>query len=104
MANLNATKVTSAGVAVTAVNASSGGDTIPYGARGRIANGDESATTVTVATPGTVDGLAIADRDINIPAGGAGFVKPTVAYRDPETNRVSLTYSSVTSLTLEDFE
>lgn len=41
-----------------------------------IKNGSGSTVTLTVVTPGTVDGLAVANRDIAIPAGEERIVGP----------------------------
>lgn len=50
-----------------------------------VANAGASATTVTVQTPETVDGLAIEDRTISIPAGDVPTLisLSTVHYRQP---------------------
>ncbi len=103
MANFAAQAVTSSGVAPTANPASAGGDTVPPDTLIRIMNGGASPITVTAVTPGTVDGdLAIPDRTISIPNATAKYVKFAQAvYGDPITGLVSLTYSAVTTVTLE---
>ncbi|MFM9629513.1 hypothetical protein ACKI10_18035 [Streptomyces galilaeus] len=53
---------------------------------------------MTVVTPGTLDGLALADSVLAIPAGGHGFVPLTHVYRDPATGRANITYSAVTTV------
>lgn len=62
------------------------------------------ACTVTIATPGTVDGLAVADRTVTVPATtGDLFVGPFPAniYNTPGTDLFAgFTVSEVTGLTL----
>ena len=102
MAFLNQQQMTSAGGAITLAPAAAGGDTAEIGS-GRsflwCKNGSGAAITVTLATPGTVDSdLAVADRTVTVPAAGdrlIGPLNPTVY-----GSIVSVTYSSVTSLTV----
>lgn len=103
MADLDAEQVTSSGLDPTQNAASAGGDTVPPDTILRVVNGDASPHTVTVVTPGTVDGdLAVADRDVAIPAGEFRFIRvPRTPFMDPSTGRVSLTYDAVTSVTVE---
>ncbi|MGW6243862.1 hypothetical protein [Streptomyces roseolus] len=85
--------------------ASSGGDTAPVGA-GRflyIRNGDASSHTVTIATPGTVSGVAIADVQVTVPAGESKIVPLTALFRGT-SGRAALTYNSVTNVTVAVFE
>ncbi|MFI7468136.1 hypothetical protein [Nonomuraea sp. NPDC049646] len=71
MAALTLQTLVPGGSASTLVAASGGGDTCAAGDGVflEVNNGNAAARTVTLATPGTVDGLAIADRAITIPAG-----------------------------------
>jgi hypothetical protein len=87
------------------VAATGGGDTAPTGKGVLLAvkNGDASDHTVTMATPGTVDGLAIADRTITVTAGQTILIPLTDRYRDPSTGRAALTYDGVTSVTVGAF-
>ncbi|MCX4572286.1 hypothetical protein OHB41_03615 [Streptomyces sp. NBC_01571] len=100
MAAISAQRVAVAGTAVTYQSAASGGDTAPVGGglKLHVANGGASPITVTVVTPGTLDGLAIADAALSIPASGNGFIPLTSVYRDPVTGRANITYSAVTSV------
>lgn len=41
-----------------------------------VKNGGAGAVVVTIATPATVDGLAVPDRTVSIPAGGERFIGP----------------------------
>lgn len=103
MADFSAEQVTSSGLAATANAANAGGDTVPPDVILRVANADASAHTVTLVTPGVVDGdLPVGDRQVSVPAGEARLIKVTrVPYANPATGRVSLTYDAVTGVTVE---
>ncbi|MCW2498273.1 hypothetical protein [Jatrophihabitans sp.] len=89
-----------AGTAPTANAASAGGDTVPTGDRTwiHVTNGSGSSVTVTIATPGTVSGLAIADVTVAIPAGTGKDIGPltTALFGD----NAAITYSATTSVTV----
>lgn len=89
-----------AGLAIDFDPATSGGDTCLTGAGVLllVKNGDSGAHTVTLATPGTVNGLAIADRTVSVAAGATEAIPVTGDYRDPATGRASITYDGVTSV------
>lgn len=76
-----------------------------YGPRdGRLAhvkNGSGASITLTITTPGTVDGLAIADRTATITAGTDQFIALGIgsAYVQSDGS-VWLDYSAVTSVTV----
>jgi len=100
MAALSVQSVSTAGTAPTYAPASAGGDTAPVG-NGRVLhvfNGSGASVTVTVVTPGTVNGLAIADAALVVPAGDSGFVPLTNIYRNPSTGLANVTYSAVTTV------
>lgn len=103
MAILSAQALRLGGLQPTYANAAGGGDQAPVGEKLvlHVRNGDATSKTVTVATPGTADDLAIADAQQVIPAGGAAFIplKASV-FRDPMTGRAAITYSAVTSVTV----
>lgn len=65
-------------------------------------NGSGGAITLTFVTPGTADGLALADRTVVIPAGEERAVGafPLAYYSNPLT----VTFSGVTSLTIGAFK
>lgn len=103
MAALTTTVVplTAATVAYTA--AAGGGDTCETGAGVLllVKNGDASSHTVTLATPGVVDGdLAITDRAVTVAAGVEKAIPVTSRYRNPSTGRAAITYDAVTSMTV----
>lgn len=84
------------------VSATGGGDDAPTGAGLLLAvkNGDAGAHTVTLVTPATLNGLAIADRTVSVAAGKTELIPLTSDYRDPSTGRASLTYDGVTSVSV----
>lgn len=87
------------------VAAAGGGDTAQTGAGVflAVANGDSGSHTVTIAHPGTVDGLAVADRAVAVPAGQTFLIPMIDGYRDPSTGRAAITYDGVTSVTVGVF-
>ncbi|MFJ8140653.1 hypothetical protein [Streptomyces sp. NPDC096013] len=89
-----------AGLAITFASAAAGGDTCLTGAGVvlLVKNGDSASHTVTLVTPGTVNGLAIADRPVPVAAGAMEAIPVTADYRDPSTGRASITYDAVTSM------
>lgn len=109
MANLNLIKVpVSTGIldaAAQAVAASASGDSVPVGPNRflYINNASAGVLTVTVATPGTVDGLAIADAALAVPAGKHALLPLASVYRGAD-GRAAITYSGVTTLTVACFE
>ena len=100
MAALTIQTVVRAGLEATYVQAEAGGDTFVNTGKEiiQIRNGGGSDVTLTVGTPRTEDGLALADRTVNIPAGKERFLGAfqTAIYG----TTVSLAYSGVGSLTL----
>ncbi|MFC8276252.1 hypothetical protein ACFUJR_27725 [Streptomyces sp. NPDC057271] len=105
MAALTATLVPTLGgvadLAGAAVAAAGGGDTAPVGPDHFLAvfNGDASPHTATIATPGTVDGHAIADATLVVAAGDVGIIPLTNLFRGA-TGRAAITYDGVTSVTV----
>lgn len=61
------------------------------------------ACTLTVVTPGTVDGLAVADLAVTVPATTGdrmiGPFRPEM-YNDPLTGLVTISFSEITGLTI----
>lgn len=100
MASLTAQTMTSSGVLLTFTAAAAGGDTIPFGSQAIFRNTDAGTVTVTMVTPGTVDGNAIADKTFTVAQNEIKCVRPTNDYRDTSTERVSFTYDAVTALTV----
>ena len=103
MATLTPQVIGQAGTAITFSAAAGGGDACATGSDVKllIKNGDASSHTVTLVTPGTVDGdLAIADRAVTVAAGATVGVPVTDRYKDPTTGLASITYDAVTSMTV----
>lgn len=85
------------------VAATSGGDDAQTGAGVVLVvkNADASSHTVTLVTPGTVDGdLAVTDRAITVAAGKTELIPLTGTYRNPSTGRANITYDAVTSVSV----
>lgn len=102
MATLSAQPVTHAGLTPTLTTASAGGDACKSGTGVLLVvkNGDAASHTVTLVTPGTVDGLAIAERTVTVAASATAYVPVTDTYRSPTTGLASWTYDAVTSVTV----
>jgi hypothetical protein len=102
MAILSAQRLPLGGLQPTYASAASGGDQAPVGEKLvlHVRNDDASAKTITVATPGTVGGLAVADAQQVIPADGDAFIPLKGSFRDPMTGRAAITYSAVTAVTV----
>ncbi|MGW2547495.1 hypothetical protein ACWC5I_43130 [Kitasatospora sp. NPDC001574] len=86
--------------------ASAGGDTAPTGPNRFlvIKNGDASSHIVTVATPGTVNGLAVADAVVTVPAGAVWQIPLGGVFAGATARRANITYDAVTSVTVGAFE
>lgn len=64
-------------------------------------NGSGSPITVTIQTPGTVDGLAIADRTVTVAAGAERFIGPLTAKDYNQSDgTVYVDFSAVTTVTV----
>lgn len=101
--------------ALTAQSVTSGGLTATYSAANveghsfrlqgsrvlHVKNGGGSSVTVTVPTPGTVDGLAVADRTYTVAAAGETFIGLGAgsAYRQSD-GTAQVDFSGVTSVTV----
>jgi hypothetical protein len=86
---------------LTAANA--GGDDCEAGAGIYLIVHNSNAATrdVTLVTPGTVDGLAIADRVFTLTATTGMHIVPVgPLYRDATTGRCSITYTAATGVTV----
>lgn len=66
-----------------------------------VRNAGGSADTVTIVTPGTVSGLAIADQTVTVPATTGERIIPLPAslYQDPTTGLCTIQHSFTTSVT-----
>lgn len=92
-----------AGTALTFTAAAVGGDTVPCesGTALIVKNGSGSSVTVTVVTPGTKSGLAIADQTVAVAAGAETIIGPFGSdFADTTDGRAHVSYSSVTTVTV----
>lgn len=75
-----------------------------FGNNGRrllhVVNGSAGPVTVTVPTPGTVDGNAIADRAVVVVAGGDMFIGPFSGAYQQSDGSVHVDYSAAASVTV----
>lgn len=107
MAALTVKTAVQSGTNVNGVAADVGGDTFANTGREAllVRNGSGGSLNVTIATPGTVDGLALEERVVAVPAGATRLIGPFPPRifnvgGQPGAN-ASVTYSGVTSLTVE---
>lgn len=105
MATLTVTPVTSAGVVATLVAASAGGDVYDNSNSPYIEINNASGGSITLYAAIYADGQTIVQgRSWSVGAGVRLKIAPRGStYNDPSTNRVSLTYSAVTSVTVGVF-
>lgn len=82
--------------------ASAGGDKCATGAGVvlYVKNDHTSSWDVTIATPGTVDGLAVADRTVTVANGTIKLIPVTDRYRNPSDGLASISYTGVTALSV----
>jgi hypothetical protein len=98
-------KATSSGVALTfaAADGTNGNSFIPsHGRALHVKNGGGSAITLTLPTPQTVDGLAVADRSVTVGAGAHAVVSvtPELSAYSQADKTVWVDFSSATSVTV----
>ncbi len=101
MATIPVTSVTIAGVTDVKQAVAAGGDVVPNNGDMwvEIINGDASPTTVTAATPATIQGVAIADPTLTVAAGARrkwGPFDPGIF--NNSSGQVAFTYSNSTSI------
>lgn len=91
------------GLAPTYHAASGGGDKVSRAGDDvalHVVNGSGVSVTVTITTPGSVSGHAIADRAVAVPAGEDRFIGPlTAAVFANADQQVDLAWSATTSVT-----
>jgi len=107
MATLTAQRIIRAGLDPAYAAAAGGGDDFQPGPDVfvHIKNASGGSITATFVTPREVEGLAVADLAVAIPAGDERMVGPfdAATYADPSTGLCPITYSGVTSLTVGVF-
>lgn len=107
MAALTVKTAVQSGTNVNGVAADVGGDTFPNSGREAllVRNGGVGSINVTIATPGQVDGLDVSDRVVAVPASSARLIGPfpprLFSVDGQAGNNASVTYSGVTSVTVE---
>lgn len=90
------------GLSATYHAASAGGDKVTPGAGVAIhvINGSVADVDVTLVTPGTVEGLAVADRVVTAAASSANtFVAVPEIYRNPTDALASITWEATADVT-----
>lgn len=103
MATVATQSISRAGLAPAYAAASAGGDSFSPGDRTfvHIKNGSAAAITATLITPGTVDGLAVEDVAVAVPAGGERMVGPLSPelFRERADGLGDVTWSAAASVT-----
>lgn len=106
MAALTVQQINLSGVALTANSAAAGGDTFANDGRTyfKAINGDASPTTITFDATQTITSaaLAVADNAVSVAASADKIIGPFPVETFGAT--VSVSYSSVTSLTVDVFK
>lgn len=103
MATVATKQIVRAGTAPAYAAASAGGDKVAPGPSTflHVKNGSAAAITCTIATPGTVDGLAVYDLAVNVAAGAEAMVGPVTSglFRDPSDGLAAISWSASASVT-----
>jgi hypothetical protein len=88
--------------ATYAAATASGGDKVIPGAGSfvHVVNGSGADITVTLVTPGTVEGLSVDDQEVVVTAGESRFIAVSNLYRNPSDGLATITYSAATSVTV----
>lgn len=70
-----------------------------------VKNGDAASKDITIQTPGTVDGLAVADRVVSVPADEERMIGPFAPSQYNQSDgSVYVDYSAITSVTIAAIE
>lgn len=103
MATVATQSISLAGLAPVYSAASAGGDSFRPADRTflHVKNASAAAVTATLVTPGTVQGLAVADSPVNIPAAAESFIGPLdpALFRDRADGLGDVIWSAVASVT-----
>lgn len=103
MAHLATQSVAGDGAAVAFGAATGGGDTVDRGDLSFliVRNGGGGAITVTIDTPGTTHGLAIADEGVAVAAGATTIIPLNdEIFVHPDDGLIHLAYSGVVTVTV----
>jgi hypothetical protein len=103
MATVATKQIVRAGTTPTYAAASAGGDKVTPGGSTflHVKNGSAAAITCTVATPGSVEGLAVADLAVAVAAGAEVLIGPISSglFRDPADGLAAISWSASASVT-----
>lgn len=93
--------IAATGTVATYYAASAGGDKVTpdEGTLLHVKNANASSTIVTLTTPGTVSGLAIADRAVTVTNGTEQFIPLSTLYRNPTDGLADIAWSVSASVT-----
>lgn len=103
---LTVQEIVAAGVVPTLAAATTDGHSMPNNGNSfmEISNGHTAAHTVTFVHPGTVDGLAVADRTVSVAAGSTAYVGPfSMNYNQSGGYYIQVDYDSTTALSVGVF-
>ena len=106
MTDLTPQTIVRTGLAMTYEAANVDGEMIPNAGRMflHVKNGSAVSVTVTVDTPGLVDGLAVAQLTVAIPAGQERMIGPfPPGVYNQSSGNIHVTFSAVTTVTLAAF-
>lgn len=101
MATVSVQQISTAGVAPTYSAASAGGDKVIPGASTflHVKNSDTVAHDCIIATPATVDGLAVADRTVSVPNGGERMIYVPSTFYQASDGLAAISWSATTGMT-----
>lgn len=104
MATYTVQTVTTAGITPTKNAVSASDDFVNDGRTVlHVTNGSGGSINVTVVTPVTTGGLAVADLVVAVPAGEERVIGPFARsiYNDPSTGKVTVQFSGTTTVTCQ---
>jgi hypothetical protein len=103
MAQVATKQIVRAGTVAAYAAASAGGDKVTPGSSTflHVKNASAGSITCTVATPGSVEGLAVADLAVAVAAGAEAMIGPISAglFRNPVDGLVDVSWSASASVT-----
>lgn len=105
MAIIAVQAITGTGTTPVLVAAAVAGDSLALGDSFFVLfrNASAGVIALTLITPGDIQGLAIADRLVNLPIGDSLIKLDSRLYQNPSTKRADVTYSAVAGLTVGVF-
>lgn len=103
---LTVQEVVASGTVPALVAAITDGHSVPNNGNSfvMVSNAHTAALTLTFIHPGTVDGLAVADRTVSVAAASTAFIGPfSMNYNQAGGYNIHLDYSAVTALSVGVF-